>query len=258
LPKQSSLPDIKVAGLAEIPSMTEVNSFWHGGELSNLEKFCISSFLRNGVKYSLYAYEAPANLPPGAILKDANEFVPRSQLFTYKAGTFNRGSVAGFSNLFRYTLIHQCGGWWTDTDVCYINGVIEDTDERFFEEATQDGSFRVATALFKCSPGSPVLRYCLDRFAEKDVTRIVHGETGPSLFTAAVVACQKQHVVSKGNQAFPVPWWEYERAFFDPDLSIDNCAAVHFWNAMLSAGNIDKNAQYPPESAFERLKRKYL
>ncbi|HZE13348.1 MAG TPA: hypothetical protein VE086_06300 [Chthoniobacterales bacterium] len=81
---------------------------------------------------------------------------------------------------------------------------------------------------------------------------------GPSLFTAAIVACQKQNVVSKGDQVFPVPWWEYERLFFDPNLSIDNCAAVHFWNAMLSAGNIDKNAQYPPGSAFERLKRKYL
>src|SRR2546430_1374052 len=137
--------------------MTEVSSFWHGAALSNLEIFCISSFLRNAVKYSLYAYEAPANLPSGAVLKDANEILPHSLLFT-----------------------------------------------------------------------------------------------------SAIVACQKQGLVSNGAQAFPVPWWEYERLFFDPHVSIDDCAAVHFWNAMISAGNIDKNAEYPQESAFERLKRKYL
>jgi hypothetical protein len=236
----------------------EISSFWHGTELSKIELLCISSFLKNGAQYCLYVYEPPTNLPPGVIVRKADEIIDRSRLFTYRAGTFNLGSVAGFSNLFRYTLIHECGGWWTDTDVCYVSGFARESPEMFFAEPSPGGEFRVANCIFKSPAGSDVLRYCLDRFAEKDVTRIVHGETGPSLFSASILACEKQASVQPADTVFPVSWWEYERLFFDEEVSIDGCATVHFWNAMLAAGSLDKNAAYPSQSAFERLKRKYL
>jgi hypothetical protein len=236
----------------------EVSSFWHGAALSNIELLCISSFLKSGVQYCLYLYEPPANLPRGVIVKDASEIIDRSRLFTYRAGTFNVGSVAGFSNLLRYTLIYERGGWWTDTDVCYVNGFASESPEMFFTEPSQGGEFRVASALFKSPPGSAVLRGCLDRFAEKDVTQIVHGETGPSLLTSSILACPKPPEVLPADKVFPASWWEYERLFFDEELSIDGCATVHFWNAMLNAAKLDKNAEYPSQSAFERLKRKYL
>jgi hypothetical protein len=238
--------------------VTEVNSFWHGAELSDIERLCISSFLKNGVQYCLYLYERPANLPPGITVKNANEIIDRSRIFTYRAGTFNLGSVAGFSNLFRYTLIHERGGWWTDTDLCYVNGFAEESAEMFFAEPSQGGDFRVATALFKSPAGSAPLRYCLDRFAEKDVTKIVHGETGPSLLTSSILTCAKRAEVLAADTVFPVAWWEYQRLFFDENLSIDNCAAVHFWNAILDSAGVDKNAAYPAKGAFEQLKRKYL
>lgn len=237
--------------------MTEISSFWHGAELSNVELLCISSFLKSGVQYCLYLYECPGNLPEGVTVKNASDIIDRSRLFTYRAGTFNLGSVAGFSNLFRYTLIHERGGWWTDTDVCHVNGFASESPEMFFAEQSQGGEFRVANALFKCQPGSKVLRYCLDRFAEKDVTKIVHGETGPSLFTSAILACGKDAEVLPAD-VFPVSWWECHRLFFDEELSIDRCAAAHFWNAMLDSEKLDKNAAYAPGSAFEQLKRKYL
>ena len=238
--------------------MTEVNSFWHGPELSNLERLCISSFLKEGIRYCLYVYEPPANLPDGVVLKDANEILERSRLFYYQAGPFNRGSVGGFSNLFRFTLLAERGGWWTDTDVCYLGKLPEDTAEVYFAEGSPDGAFVVGTALFKSEPGSAVLRYCLDRFAEKDVARIVHAETGPVLLTAAIVACAQEKAVRKGSLAFPVPWWEYKRLFFDEELSLDGAGAVHFWNAMLASENVDKNGDFPRGSVFERLKQTIL
>jgi hypothetical protein len=179
-------------------------------------------------------------------------------MFTYKPGTFNLGSVAGFSNLFRYTLIHEQGGWWTDTDLCYVNGFHTEPAEMFFAEPSPGGEFRVANALFKTPPGSAVLRYCLARFAEKDLTRIVHGETGPSLLTCSILACEKQSAVLAPGAIFPVSWWEYERLFFDEERSIDGWSTVHFWNAMLDSNKVDKNATFPERSAFEQLKRKYL
>ena len=94
----------------------EVNSFWHGERLTTLERLCISSFLQNGIGYNLYVYEEPAGLPDHLTLRDAAEIVPRTRLFRYPAGSFNAGSVAGFSDLFRYSLIHLFGCCWVDTD----------------------------------------------------------------------------------------------------------------------------------------------
>jgi hypothetical protein len=238
--------------------MMEVNSFWHGTDFTNLELLCISSFLKNGVNYNLYVYERPSNLPDGVTVRNAGEIVPRERLFTYQAGTFNLGSVSGFSNLFRFTLIHELGGWWSDTDVCYVNGFADERPQVFFAEPSQGGEFRTGTAVFKGSPGSPVLRYCLDRFAEKDPTKIVHGETGPSLLTEAILASQAESEVEESALVFPVPWWEYQRLFWDEELSVEESSAVHFWNAMLRSSQIDKNGAFPPRTAFERLKRKYL
>lgn len=238
--------------------MIEVNSFWHGAALTSLEVLCISSFLKHGITYNLFVYELPDNVPPGVNVKDAGAIVERSRLFTYQAGTFNLGSVAGFSNLFRYTFMYENGGWWTDTDVCYLNGFAQEAAEMYFAEPSSDGAFRVGTAIFSSSPQSEIMRYCLDRFAEKDVTRIVHGETGPSLLTEAILACDRKDAVLESGLVFSVPWWQYDRLLAPDELSFDHCAAVHFWNAMLISNQIDKNGRFPGNSAFEHLKRKYL
>ena len=36
------------------------------------------------------------------------------------------GSVAGFSNLFRYELLRRDGGWWVDTDVLCLAAELAD------------------------------------------------------------------------------------------------------------------------------------
>ncbi len=97
----------------------EVNSFW-ADELTALERLCMSSFVQSGITYNLYVYDEPAGVPAGVAVRDASEILPRDQVFRYNAGNFNRGSVSGFSNLFRYSVIHQRGGWWIDTDICFL------------------------------------------------------------------------------------------------------------------------------------------
>lgn len=238
--------------------MIEVNSFWHGPALTTLEIVCISSFLDHGINYNLFVYELPANVPAGVKVRDASEILERSRLFTYQAGTFNLGSVAGFTNLFRYKFIYEYGGWWTDTDVCYLNGFAHELPEMYFAEPSREGGFRVGNAIFKSPPQSEIMRYCLDCFAAKDVTKIVHGETGPSLLSEAILIGNRKDVVLESALVFPIPWWEYDRLLTEDELKLDHCAAVHFWNAMLDANQVDKNRTFPENSVFERLKRKYL
>jgi hypothetical protein len=240
------------------PDRFEVNSYWGGGPLTRLELVCLSSFVQNGAHYNLYTHDEPHGVPKGVIVRDASEILPAERIFRYPAGTLNEGSLSGFSNLFRYTLLERIGGWWVDTDVCCLRAFETDRDEFYVREETQSGEFFVAQCIFRVPPASGVLQHCLEIFARKDVTKVVHAETGPVLFTDAIRACSREEAVQPGDLFLPVPWWEYERLLFDEELPIDRCFAVHFWNTMLRTAGVDKNADFPKNSVFERLKRRYL
>ncbi len=98
-----------------------VHSLWIGKELSNLELLTIQSFQTNGHEFWLWAYDTILTpLPPGLVVKDANEIIPKERVFAYKCANqygHGKGSYAGFSDIFRYALLYKYGGWWTDMDV---------------------------------------------------------------------------------------------------------------------------------------------
>lgn len=68
-------------------------------------------------------YEKPTEkLPDGVLWKDANEIIPVQQVYSrkfadpqYGVGLNSFGSP--FSDLFRYKLLYEKGGWWVDMDV---------------------------------------------------------------------------------------------------------------------------------------------
>ena len=91
-------------------------SFWLGNVLSPYEKMCIRSFIDHGHTFHLYTYSSQLEVPDGVELKDAAELLDLSEYFTQNKGV-GTGSHAPFSDLFRYKLLAQRGGWWVDTDV---------------------------------------------------------------------------------------------------------------------------------------------
>ena len=92
-----------------------VQSLWIGPRLSTMERLAVSSFLANGHDFLLYVYDEPEGVPAGATILDASRILPASRIFRYKES----GSLAGFSNFFRYRMLLETGGWWVDMDtVC--------------------------------------------------------------------------------------------------------------------------------------------
>src|ERR1043166_3453429 len=90
-----------------------IQGLWIGPELSVMEQLSIASFLQNGHEYHLYVYDAVKNVPPRAVIRNANEILPTPRVFQYK----HQASCAGFANFLRYKLLLERGGWWVDTDV---------------------------------------------------------------------------------------------------------------------------------------------
>jgi hypothetical protein len=104
--------------------MQKFQSFWFGDCLPLYQQLAAKSFFDFGHEYVLYAYKK-FDVPAGVELRDANDILPESRLFFYgeRAGV-GRGSIAGFSNLFRYNLLHQKGDWWVDADVVCLSKAV--------------------------------------------------------------------------------------------------------------------------------------
>jgi hypothetical protein len=108
--------------------MAEFQSFWFSDAVPVYQRLAMKSFLDYGHQYVLYVYKA-FDVPRGVILRDANEILPESSVFFNgdRAG-IGRGSVAGFSNLFRYTMLHRIGGWWVDADVICLSEAVPESE----------------------------------------------------------------------------------------------------------------------------------
>jgi hypothetical protein len=100
-----------------------VNGLWVGSELMLPELLTVSSFIRCGYTFRLWLYE-PVNfiLPKGLIIEDANKIIPRNEAYTRRNNDprwgIGKGSFGSpFSDLFRFKLLYERGGWWVDMDV---------------------------------------------------------------------------------------------------------------------------------------------
>jgi hypothetical protein len=100
--------------------MTTIQCFWHGTPISLLEKLTLKSFAAKGYKVNLWVYEETNISIDGVEVCDANKIIPFKNIFVYSGnGDCRRGSIGGFSDLFRYMLIYKEGGTYVDMDsVC--------------------------------------------------------------------------------------------------------------------------------------------
>lgn len=106
------------------PDNINVHSLWIGRHISPLEMLTLKSFIAAGHKFHLWIYDKiETPLPKEIIIKDASEIIPQNKVFKYNGkNTFGhgKGSYAGFSDIFRYKLLYEHGGWWIDMDVCCL------------------------------------------------------------------------------------------------------------------------------------------
>lgn len=225
------------------------NSFWHGSKLSWLEWACIESFVRRGHTFRLFSYEDLAQLevPPGVIKADAAEILPRNEVFE-----FDR-SFSGFSNIFRYALLLQQGGWWVDADVyCQVDSF---PDCRY-AWASEDEQF-INGAILKFPVGDPTLADILKAAVRIGRKVQVWGQLGPRLLTCFLFDWPDQ-LYGSTRDFYPVPWRDTHRLWLPEDhASVAAACAespfVHMWASVLSRLGIDRTAAPPLDSFLHRL-----
>lgn len=241
-----------------------IQSLWIGKKLSNLEQLCISSFLKNGHPFHLYAYDNVKHLPQGTKIKDASNIIPPDKIFRYK----ENGSFAGFSNIFRYKLLLEKGGWWVDTDVICLHPFLFKFEHLFASEYSIELNANiVASCIIKSPIGSEIMEYCYDLSSKRNPEELRWGEIGPKLVTKAVIKFGMQKFVAAPYLFCPIEPMKWHLLVEDiPDDSqrksiatlLKQSYAIHFWNEFWRQNKVKKNGDFPRNSIYETLKSKYL
>ena len=256
-----------------------VHMFWHGPELSRVERLCMASFIANGHRVHLHVYDEPPGVPREVQVLDARQIIPEQQLFRHP----KTGSMAVFADWFRYRVLHAQGGVWSDTDVVCLQPIAFPTMEIYAWEDEQrinnailglPAGHRLASWMAECCEDpNRILPYDEGRTKRRKWRRryfqgnrrenVKWGEYGPSGFTSAA------RYLGYSEQA--LPFWHFYavhysqwHTVFDGSLRdnptlLARSSALHLWNEMMRRQpGFDKNARFPADSLFEQLCRRYL
>src|SRR5262249_4520867 len=143
-----------------------INALWIG-QLSPVERLCLGSFAAQGHPVHLYAYDPIDNLPAGVTIQDATQILPREMIFKNQLGK-GKGSLAAFSDLFRFKLMLDRGGWWVDADIFCLKPFDFTSPYVFGFEGTG-----VASGAIKMPRGCKLAQRCFDLASRVDPSTIL-------------------------------------------------------------------------------------
>lgn len=260
--------------------MQVIQSLWIGDHLRTLEQLSITSFLKNGHTYHLYAYDDIRGVPEGVVVKDANQILPRSMV--YRQTRYD--TPASFASLFRYKLLSDCGGWWVDTDVVCLKPFQFKANYVFASERHDSGAIQVTNDVIKAPRGSDFMKHCYHaslaiagpelRWGE--LRRLLDQHVGESGLTGCILPyrvfnpvnfSEWQVLLDDGSEqrlgdylapAARRSLGQSLRAWFGQGGQRAEVHSVHIWHENWRRAGIDPDGRFAPTSLYEALKRRYL
>ena len=248
-----------------------IQSLWVNGELSKMEQLCAKSFVDNGHIYHLYTYGDVKNIPEGVIVKDGNDIVPETDIFTYK-----NGSLSAFSNYFRFNLLHKKGGYWVDADVLCVKPFKFEQDILFVSEPIGRNyeSSLPTSCIIKLPKNSDITKEAIEMQKEHKKL-ILSGKlewgSGPKtikhiinkfelekyvLSWQTICTCDYQCVISLVQPNSGIHNY-FPNVIDDVNNIKDETFCIHLWNENWRKSGLDKNRKYHPKSIFEYFKQKH-
>jgi hypothetical protein len=141
----------------------KINFLWIGDRLGKLEQLTLKSYLDNNHTPVIWLYDLTcSNIPEGVVKEDANQILPSNKIFSYTGrGDCRKGSYGGFSDIFRYYLLLQTGGWYSDMDVTCLKN-FSDVDNQPYVFRPHRYTKAVGN-IMKCPAQSTFLQKCIDK-----------------------------------------------------------------------------------------------
>jgi Alpha 1,4-glycosyltransferase conserved region len=228
---------------------------WVGPALGRIERLSISSFLQAGHKVRLHAYAKIKNVPAPVELCDAARLMPLAEAQALRHR--KTGSFALASDLFRYRLMANGEGMWSDTDMVCLRPVTLEGPHIFGWESAR----HINGALLYLDSGSPLLADLLGNFRANHIppwlglkrslpfrikllarkrfepAELPWGTFGPRALTYMA----RRHGVSDQAQKravfYPLTLRDapriFETGFALPEDELKQAYAIHLWNERL-------------------------
>jgi hypothetical protein len=260
-----------------------IQGLWYGSTvLGQMERLSIESFLQNGHPYHLYSYDAIANLPQGAVLKDAREIHPTPEAIKNRDG---KVLGAAFSDVFRYKLLYDKGHYWADLDVIclkpfdFAEPVVMATELhrphlKLDYKITDNPNIGINGNVMRFPAQSEEMMYCFEKSMNFDRAQLGFGEIGPELLTRCAEKFNIQRCAKPTETFNPVHYFDY-RDLVDPRKRFafsDRVYAVHLWsgawgknklkhrvlNTLLRRPAQIKNNRFPDSTLYGQLLKRYL
>lgn len=271
--------------MRETPEMPQVAQFlWVGDKLSNIEALALRSFVATGYDTRLYTYTPGIAAPSGVTVMDAGEIVPADQVFT-SPGIGAKPTYANFSDVFRYRLLAQKGGWWFDADMVALKYLPEPSDLRFASTwEDQWGECANGCAMW-CRAGDARMIWLRDECERILASGVERGflDLGPGLVQRLVREQSLEANVAPWWEFCPYPWrvvrrtaqtslkdvildhvrlakhlvWQQTRQDFRAGYVRPGSRALHLHNEVWASSGMNKDSAFHPLSVLGRLMKKY-
>ncbi len=188
---------------------------------------------------TLYVYSLTPRIASGSNPDGCQVNIPKDQLFIFE------NSPSGFSNIFRYKLLLEEGGWWVDTDfVCQADEI--PVCKYFWAEQAPG---EINGGVFKFPRGDARLSRLLDLGISRAKKLRVWGQLGPHLLQEVLRGDIPEGHLGGTDLVYPI-YNEDIHFFWLPEFSqlvANKCAGsmfIHLWHAMFARMGID--VRLPP------------
>lgn len=239
-----------------------VQGLWVGNKISKLEYISYSSFLNNGFEYWLYTYEDVAGLPQKVIQKDANEILDKKLIQFDK-----NGSIGGFSDLFRWTLMYKKGGVYVDSDVVCLkpfeieaNSVAGQLNNR-----NETGIVHASTQFLQFEKNSDIMKEAMEISMTKDLKNLKWADIGPLLIEKLIFKKHQEVKILPYYNFNPNHYWNWNFVLSNKKTEYmlelhnrEDVFGIHLWNEMWRRNGINKETQFEKNSFMDIIEKKYI
>ncbi len=129
-------------------NLPTINACWIGPRMGKMHAACLQSFVRQGHRVVLHAYDPPIDCPNGVELADASKLLSRDMIRAHGAS----GSFSLTADILRFEILASGAGIYVDCD-CYCVRPLD--DEHIILGLETDTS--IATGVLNLPVDSPLL-----------------------------------------------------------------------------------------------------